>query len=399
MKTINKWIVLDVEGSDKQPAALIKGGLDALMQLPQKDFGIIFVGRLGSIKPYIRKRKTKRKYGSVLHRCRFKYTTSVITAEIAAEEASKQEDSSLVEGLKLLAANEASAFISAASTAAVTYCSVKTLGCLDNITRPAISALLPTVNNGSVLLLDVGANADCRPRHLLKFAIMGLAFMRSVQQKKHPQVGLLNIGEEEKKGNSLARKSFDLLRKVLGGDFIGNVEGGDVIFGTAKRKDDTIQPFDVAVTDGHTGNVSVKFGESILRAVQQVIKLMPSWNKILLILGIFSVLTPPLLMLLFDPSYFLLGFVPSWIILLLSFIPAMRYIKKRFDRREFGGAPLLGINGCVMICHGRSGPKAIVSVIRQSLRFIGQRTNDRIQQEINDMVKNNLNQNNQNNNL
>jgi phosphate acyltransferase len=214
------------------------------------------------------------------------------------------------------------------------------LGSLPNVDRPALAAILPTAKGKPALLLDVGANVDCKPNHLAQFAVMGEIFSRLIFGNERPQVGLLSIGEEETKGNELTRETFRLL-KTAPFNFVGNVEGRDVYKGEV----------DVIVCDGFTGNVALKLSEGLTEMVSLLLKKDLSSDPI------------------------------SQIGALLS-RKAFKSFKARVDYSEIGGAPLLGVKGVAIICHGRSTAKAIKNAIRIAHELCLHRVNEKIEEEI-----------------
>ena len=199
----------------------------------------------------------------------------------------------------------------------------------EGVERPAISTILPSLK-GKTFLLDVGANVDCKPIHLLQFAIMGEAYAKYVLKEENPKVGLLNIGEEERKGNELTKETYQLLKaaKEKGLNFVGNAEGRDIYSGK----------FDVIVCDGFVGNVALKLSESLANILAKILK-----EEI--------------------ESHFVSR------IGAITLKPAIRSFKKRIDYAELGGAPLLGVNGCVIVSHGKSNAKAIKNAIFQAINY------------------------------
>ncbi len=236
--------------------------------------------------------------------------------------------SSIGVGMGLVKSGAADAFVSAGNTGAVMAYGLLSLGRLPGVERPALSSVFPTLD-GRCLILDVGANADCRPSHLLQFGIMGAAYMEGALGAPNPRVGLLSIGEEETKGNQLTLEAHQLL-KQSGLNFIGNVEGKDIPKGLA----------DVVVTDGFSGNVAIKVAEGVSEAVVALIRraVTSRW-------------------------YFKVAAA--------ALRPAFRSVAKRMDYAEYGGAPLLGVKGVVIISHGRSNARAIeraLEVAAQAVR-------------------------------
>ncbi len=241
--------------------------------------------------------------------------------ESPAQAARQKKESSIVVGLKLVKSGEADAFVSAGNTGAVMAAAIMYIGRVRGIERPSIAGLMP-LSGKLTVLLDVGANADARPSYMLQWAQMAAAYMERVWKRDNPTVALLNIGEEEGKGNALTQETYELL-KASSLNFIGNVEGREVPFGTA----------DVIVTDGFTGNVVVKTMEGmadyVMGEIRSAIKSRP-W------------------------------YVAAGALLL----PAFGKVRKKTDYREYGAGPLLGTNGLVFIGHGRSDAKAISSALR-----------------------------------
>jgi glycerol-3-phosphate acyltransferase PlsX len=215
------------------------------------------------------------------------------------------------------------------------------IGTLPGVDRPALAAMIPTKAAKPTLLLDVGANSECKPHHLAQFAIMGDAYSRSVLGTVKPSVGLMSIGEEEAKGNDLTKEAFPLLRQLNNINFVGNVEGRDVFSGMV----------DVIVTDGFTGNVMLKLSEGLTEAMLSMLK---RELRATAVTKAGAVLAKP----------------------------AFQNIRKRLDYTEYGGAPLLGVNRIVVIGHGRSNAKAIRNAIRSVKEFSEHRTSERIEKGI-----------------
>lgn len=242
--------------------------------------------------------------------------------EGGAEAFRRKKDSSLNVATRMVRDGTASGVISAGNTGAMVTASMLNMGRIPGVQRPAIASFVPTKAGRPTLMLDVGATADCKPTHLFQFAILGETFVSILFGIERPRVGLLNIGEESSKGNELAQEAHIMLA-ASGLEFVGNVEGRDILKGGA----------DVVVTDGFTGNVLLKFGETAFSMVVGVIK-AEIGAHILAKLGA----------------------------LLLR--PSMRRFKKDFDHTEYGGAPLLGVNGIAIIAHGSSDAKSIKNAIR-----------------------------------
>jgi glycerol-3-phosphate acyltransferase PlsX len=252
----------------------------------------------------------------------------------------QKRNASINVGLRLQKEGRADAFISAGNTGAVMAASLLTLGRLKGVGRPAIAALFPT-EEGVALVLDVGANSDCKAQHLYQFGIMGALYSRFILKVKNPKVGLLSIGEEQTKGNELTIASHKMLDNS-GLNFCGNVEGRDILKGTA----------DVVVCDGFVGNIVLKFAESSGSFMTNLLKKKIRGN------------------LLATIGAFLMK-------------PAFRSLRQSLDSADHGGAPLLGINGVCIICHGNSSPKAIKNALLVAADMVRKQVNNVIQEQLN----------------
>jgi glycerol-3-phosphate acyltransferase PlsX len=303
-------IAVDAMGTDRHPGPEVEGAVAALDELPDA-FEVILVGDRDRIRAELA--RLGRQEGDRL--------TIVHAAQrIAPEEAPatavrRKPDSSIVVGLNLQKEGAADAFVSAGSTGAVMAASLFILRPLPGVDRPAVATLLPTAL-GPMVMLDAGANVDCKPSQLEQFARLGSVYARDVLQRESPRVGLLNIGEEPEKGNEL---SVETHRRLQDSDlnFVGNVEGREIIEGVC----------DVLVTDGFVGNVLLKFYESVAGFV-------------------FGLLRREMR----DGSDHNLG-----------------RVARILDYAEYGGAPLLGVNGISIICHGESPPRAIANALKAAV--------------------------------
>ena len=329
-------VAVDAMGSDHAPHVEIDGALAATRDL---GVGVILVGQPEIVVPE-------------LHRCgwraqgdrgiEFVEAAEVIgMGEPVAVSVRRKRKSSLRVGIRLVADGRADGFVSAGNTGAAMATAKMVLGMLPGVDRPALAAFVPTKSGRPTLLLDVGANADCKAEHMAQFAIMGDAYTRAVLGTTKPSVGLMSVGEEESKGSELTKEAFPLLRGLTALNFVGNVEGRDVYTGAV----------DVIVTDGFTGNVMLKLSEGLSDAVVSMIKRELSATTI----------TKAGAMLA---------------------RPAFRSLKKRLDYSEYGGAPLLGVQKIVVIGHGSSNALAIRNAIRNVKEFSERGANERIQKGI-----------------
>jgi len=254
----------------------------------------------------------------------------------------KKQDSSILVGLRLQKENKANAFISIGNTGAVMAASVFTLGRIANVSRPPIGESFPT-DEGLSIVLDVGANVDCKPIHLLEFAVMGVVYANHIFNVENPRVALLNVGEEESKGDALSVEAYQLLKQSKL-NFIGNVEGRDILRGKAE----------VIVCDGFVGNVVLKLTESVLTVLRNKFSNYASQDF----------------------------FKKIWVGMMYG---TLKKILKDFNYEEYGGVPLLGVNGITMISHGSSSPLAIKNMILKAKRMYEEKINDEIRSKIKDI--------------
>ena len=323
-------------GSDHAPHVEIDGALAAT-----RDFGVgvILVGQAHKIEPELRRCGWR---GDGDQGIELVEAPEVIAMDDpVATSVRRKRKSSLRIGTKLVDDGKADGFVSAGNTGAAMATAKMVIGTLPGVDRPALAALIPTKAARPVLLLDVGANSECKPHHLAQFAIMGDAYSRSVLGTVRPSVGLMSIGEEEAKGNDLTKEAFPLLRQLSNINFVGNVEGRDVFSGAV----------DVIVTDGFTGNVMLKLSEGLTEAMLSMIKKELSISAVTKAGGVLVK-------------------------------PAFRNIKKRLDYSEYGGAPLLGVSRIVVIGHGRSNARAIRNAIKSVKEFSENRAGERIEKGI-----------------
>lgn len=300
-------IALDAMGSDRAPAPEVAGAMEAL-DLEEHDLTVVLVGDRDLIQTELDRRGAGRE-----HRLEIVHAPDrVFPNESPATVVRRKPGSSIVTGVGLQRRGQVDAFVSAGPTGAVMAASVFVLKRLPGVDRPAIGTLLPTITRAHLLMLDAGANVDCRPQHLLQFAYLGHIYAQDLMGCDSPRIGLLNIGSEPEKGDERTVEAHGLLSQS-GLNFIGNVEGRDIIRGSC----------DVLVTDGFAGNVLLKFYESVAGFVIRVMEREQSRIR----------------------------------------VPLARETVEILDYAEYGGAPLLGVNGISIICHGRSPAKAIRKAI------------------------------------
>src|SRR5499426_4259129 len=307
-------IAVDAMGGDHAPAAEIEGAIQAAAQF---SIPIVLVGQEDRIRPFLEKHDTAGLHIEVIH------ASEVITMdESAATAARKKKDSSIRVAARLMRDGSVAGVVSAGNTGAVMATVKMVLGTLPVVDRPALSTVLPTQKAKPAILLDVGANVDCKPHHLEQFAVMGDIYSRAIFGIRRPRVGLLSIGEEDSKGNELTKEAFKSLKRAPI-NFIGNVEGRDIFTGDV----------DVIVCDGFTGNVALKLSEGLYEAFASMLKQELQKTLSAKVGAIFAQ-------------------------------NAFRQFKHRLDYSEYGGAPLLGVKGITIVCHGRSNANAIKNAIR-----------------------------------
>ncbi len=325
-------IAVDTMGGDNAPQAIVAGSVQAAQEL---GVGIILVG----IEQIVRQELDKYPSAKVLPLEILNATEVVDMHDSPATVFRRKKDSSIRVANELVKNGEASAVISAGHTGAAMSTSLFVLGRIEGVERPAIATFMPTIT-GTSIILDMGANVDCKPNHLLQFAVMGDVYARYLLKNPNPRVGLLSIGEEETKGNELTKEAFKLLTETSL-NFIGNVEGRDVMSGKA----------DVIVCDGFIGNVVLKVSEAVAEAI----------------------------------GTFLRKDIEKSLINKLGYLlmrPAFNSLRHRVDYAEYGGAPLIGINGISIISHGRSSARAIKNAIRVAAELAMSEVNKRIRDDI-----------------
>ena len=336
-------IALDAMGGDHAPGVVVEGALAALAEAPG-EFTVLLVGDRLAIEAELARLGAHDVAGlSLLHA-----DESVDMAEKAAASARKKTHSSIAVALKAVKDGAADAMISAGNTGAVASTAMLTLGRIAGVRRPAIAAFIPT-DTGGCILLDCGATADCKPEHLVQFAVMGSVYCRALLGRAAPRVGLLNIGEEPGKGNELAIATHRLLAASTL-PFTGNIEGRDVLSGDA----------DVIVTDGFTGNIVLKFAESVIGWITGLVRESMSMSGTS-------------------------GAQPGGGA--EAFGPVLANLRSRIDYAEYGGAPLLGVDGVCFIAHGSSSARAVKNAVRSSARLVRDGLAMRIRDELAAMEK------------
>ncbi|QFR50026.1 phosphate acyltransferase PlsX [Sulfurimonas lithotrophica] len=324
-------IAIDAMGGDFGPEPIVTGCIQALKK---KKFIPILVGKKDEILPLL-PRRYRGKISIV-------DTDDVISMSDAATDAVKRKDSTIYKAMDLVRDGEADGVVSAGHSGATMTLATLRLGRLEGVSRPALAALMPTKNHRRSILLDVGANVDSKPEHLAQFAIMGGCYAEDMFDIDKPSIGLLANGEEKSKGNEVTKATYKILEGYKG--FAGNVEGGDIFNGST----------DVIVCDGFVGNLVLKSSEGVASTVSGLIKEYIRKSPVSI--------TGALLMR-----------------------KVFKLLKKQMDYEEVGGAPLIGIKGCAIVSHGKSGPKAIKNAIFQAIDYTETGVNEHIIKRIADL--------------
>lgn len=323
-------IAVDAMGGDHAPKAEIDGALRAVRHLPVQ---VVLVGREDVLREELASHPGWQRLP-----IRIQHASEVVTMDDSAAKSLRlKKDSSIRVACRMMKEGEVQGVVSAGNTGAVMATSKTVNGMVSGVDRPALASVFPTVKGKPAVMVDVGANVDVTPHMLVQFALMGELYSRLIFHTPSPRVGLLSIGEEEHKGNELTKTATPLL-KELPFNFIGNVEGRDLYTGHA----------DVIVCDGFIGNVALKVSEGLIEVVRHLLQ---------------------------DS---LKASVSGQIGALLA-RSAFAEFKKRVDYSEYGGAPLLGVKGCTIICHGRSNANAIKNAIRVAAEFAHSNLNERLE--------------------
>ncbi len=318
-------IAVDAMGGDFGPSIIVPGAIEASRK---HDAHVLLVGDTPKLQTELDKLELSGAHYDIVHASDVVYMN-----EKPSDILRRKKNSSIQVACRMVREGEADSVVSAGHSGATVACGMFIMGRLPGVERPALSALLPTEKN-PVIVLDAGANVDCRPYHLFQFGLMGDAFARDLLGYSSPRVSLLSIGEEEGKGNTQVKEAYELLKLAQNLNFIGNAEGRDIFTGN----------IDVVICDGFVGNVVVKMSEGLAASLVRMLK-----------------------------RVFTSGILPSLGAILAK--SAFKQFAKTIDYAEYGGAPLLGLKGLAIVCHGRSNPIAMTNAIKMSAAFVRKGTN------------------------
>jgi phosphate acyltransferase len=327
-------LALDVMGTDNGPGTIIAGGIEAARRFGP-DVRIMLVGRNDLIAAELKK------HHGLPDNIDIHHAPDEVTMHDLPSDVVRKRDTSIAEAVRLHKEGRVDALVSPGNTGAVMGIAMLNLGRLQEVKRPAIASFFPNQEKGTTVVLDVGANSDCKPLNLYQFAVMGSIVSSHMFKYPRPRIGLLSIGEEKSKGNELILDSYALLENNEELNFIGNIEGRDILQGKV----------DVVVTDGFVGNIVLKFAESFEGYLTTALNRQVSSN-------LFS----------------------RFGALLMS--PFLKRLRNTFDYSEYGGAPLLGINGVCIICHGQSSSKAIYKALAVARKMVDEQVNKQIETEL-----------------
>ncbi len=317
-------ISIDAMGGDFGSAPIVEG---LLLALEEVRFKAILVGDEDALRKLVPK-----EYSEFVS---FVDAKEVFGMEESASLALKRKETSIYKAVDLVAQKQADGVVSAGHSGATMGLSTIRIGRLKGVSRPAIATLMPTCTQSPTLVLDVGANVDCKAENLFEFAVMGESYAKDVLKNKKPKIGLLSNGEEETKGNETNKEAFGLLKKL--DSFVGNVEGNNIFDGSV----------DVVICDGFTGNILLKTSEGVADSISKIIKQNVKQS-------------------------------PTAIVGSILMKKVFKILKTQVDYAEYGGAPLIGVNGCAIVSHGKSNSKAIKNAIFQAINFANSKTNEDI---------------------
>ena len=326
-------IAVDAMGGDFGPSVVVPG---ALLAAHEDNFEVILVGDETAILAEAAKSPHSGRIHAIVH------TDEVaLMGEKPSDILRRKKNATIQVACRLVKEGTADGVVSAGHSGASVACGMFILGRIPGVERPALASVMPTENRPSIIV-DVGANVDCKPHHLFQFGLMAAAYSKDLLGRGNPSVGILSIGEEEGKGNSLVKEAYDIFKMANGVNFVGNIEGRDLFTGEV----------DIAVCDGFVGNVVLKLSEGLSTSLTRILKRELLTTTLAAKIGTFLAKG------------------------------AFKRFAKFVDYAEYGGAPLLGLQGIVIVCHGKSNSKAIANATRKAAQFVEKQTNVKLVESI-----------------
>lgn len=327
--SIRPVIAVDAMGGDFGPAVVVPGALQAAKE---GDFALLFVGDDAVLRAELKKHGTRGVSADIVHA-----SEVALMGEKPSEILRRKKDASIQVACRLVKDGQAHGVVSPGHSGASVACGMFIMGRIPGVERPALVSVLPS-EKLPTLVLDVGANVDSKPHHLFQFGLMADAYTKTILDRNTPTIGLLSIGEEEGKGNTLVKEAYDIFKMAKNVNFVGNVEGRDMFTGDV----------DIIVCDGFVGNVALKLAEGLSTSLSRLLKRELLTSTLAAKVGTFLAKG------------------------------AFRRFSKFVDYAEYGGAPLLGLQGIVIVCHGRSNSLAIANATKMAAAFVQKRTNERL---------------------
>lgn len=316
-------------GGDFGPSVVVPGALQAARE---GGFSVILVGDTAAIEAELARCPTSGARFEIVHASQV-----ALTGEKPSDILRRKKDASIQVACKLVQEGRAAGVVSPGHSGASVACGMFTIGRIPGVERPALASIMPTEKSPAIIV-DVGANVDCKPQHLFQFGLMADAIARDLLELESPKIGILSIGEEEGKGNSLVKEAYDMFKMAHNVNFVGNVEGRDLFTGEV----------DIVVCDGFVGNVALKLSEGLSSSLSRILKKELLYSSLAAKVGTFLAKG------------------------------AFKRFAKFVDYAEYGGAPLLGLQGIVIVCHGKSNTKAITSATKMAATFVEKHTNEKL---------------------
>ena len=322
-------IAVDVMGGDFGPSVVVPGAIQAARE---GGFPVVLVGDTAAIEKELARCSTSGAHIEIVHASQV-----ALTGEKPSDILRRKKDASIQVACKLVQEGRAAGVVSPGHSGASVACGMFTIGRIPGVERPALASIMPTEKHPAIIV-DVGANVDCKPQHLFQFGLMGDAIARDLLELESPKIGILSIGEEEGKGNSLVKEAYDMFKMAHNVNFMGNVEGRDLFTGEV----------DIVVCDGFVGNVALKLSEGLSTSLSRILKKELLCSSLAAKIGTFLAKG------------------------------AFKRFSKFVDYAEYGGAPLLGLQGIVIVCHGKSNAKAITNATKMAATFVEKHTNEKL---------------------